>query len=515
MPTRSANHPPARTDVNGMAGALRLVPVWKVYTIGGAALCVAYFVVPWVLATTVFNVVINLAAAVAVVVGPARRGTAARRPWAMMSAALLAFACGTAYYGTQVGWAGHDVFPSVADYLLLSGQLFLVAALAGFVRVGGGALDRPSLIDALIMSAGAGTLSWVFLLSPHVHSGGLSGPARAVLLAYPVVNLFALGLVLRLAIGRGTRSAPRLMLVAAVASGLASDATYSYLMLTGDYRFGDPIDIGWLAMRILLGAAALHPDAATGFVPAPTGSTGVIGNGRFAALALAGLAAPAALTIQWLRDEPMDVPVIAVGAAVLFLLVAVRLRTVMTGLADALRTVEKQANTYQLTGLANRRHFHDRWQREVFRGAGRAALLYVDLDGFKPVNDSFGHDTGDAVLVAVAERMRATVRADDLIARVGGDEFAVILSGADGEHAGAVADRIVAAISAPFTVPCAEGDIPVRIGASVGVALAADGDDPDAVLRRADAAMYQVKSSGRGRVGTAAPEVTAMRSVDA
>ncbi|GAA1032905.1 hypothetical protein GCM10009557_32910 [Virgisporangium ochraceum] len=475
-------------------------------------LCVAYFALPWDLAATAINVVLNAAAGVALVVGPARARTMVRWPWFAMATSMWFYAAGLSYYGAQVVLVGRDVFPSPADYLLLAGALSLIVALTGFVRVRRAHADRPGVIDALIVSTGAGMLSWVFLMSPHVHAGGLSGLARVVLLAYPVTALFSLALVLRMALGRRNRPVPYLMLVVAVAAGLFSDTAYSLLMLSGTYRFGDPIDLGWLAMRVLLGAAALHPGITGIFVPTATRSSGVIGNGRFAALALASLCAPAALTIQWLRHERLDVPVFACGAVVLFLLVIARLWGVMSGLSRALATVERLANTDQLTGLANRRQFHDRWHRVLAGSTGPTALLYVDLDGFKPVNDTLGHAAGDAVLVAAADRMRTNVRADTFIARIGGDEFAVVLPDVAGDDAHSVARRIVEVLAEPFTVHDGEA----VIGASVGVVVADAGDDPDVVLRRADAAMYAAKARGRGRVGVVdgvAPAVDA--AVDA
>jgi diguanylate cyclase (GGDEF)-like protein len=122
------------------------------------------------------------------------------------------------------------------------------------------------------------------------------------------------------------------------------------------------------------------------------------------------------------------------------------------------------------------------------------AVVFVDLDDFKTINDSLGHPAGDHLLVAVADRLRAAVRAEDLVARLGGDEFAILLEGVTEEHAMDVARRILALAAEPVMV----GDREVRAGASVGVAFARDGDGPDELLRNADLAMYVAKRSGRG-----------------
>jgi len=150
-----------------------------------------------------------------------------------------------------------------------------------------------------------------------------------------------------------------------------------------------------------------------------------------------------------------------------------------------------------LTGLLNRTGF-EAWLARASQG-GRAdaiALLYVDLDHFKPVNDTFGHAAGDAVLRAFAGRLRELVRPNDAIARVGGDEFAIALAGVrDRARADTIAEAIVAAANLPFQV----GALDVTIGASVGVALQLEpGADWQDLVAHADAMLYKAKERGRG-----------------
>ena len=151
-----------------------------------------------------------------------------------------------------------------------------------------------------------------------------------------------------------------------------------------------------------------------------------------------------------------------------------------------------------LTGLPNRALFADRLTGALGPAgehAGPVAVLYVDLDGFKDVNDAHGHPTGDRLLVAVAGRVAACVRPADTVARLGGDEFAVLLWGLrDGREAERVAGRIVAALDAPFVLDGAE----VRVGASVGIAAGASGAaDADELQRQADLALYEAKRRGK------------------
>ena len=154
-----------------------------------------------------------------------------------------------------------------------------------------------------------------------------------------------------------------------------------------------------------------------------------------------------------------------------------------------------------LTGLANRRHFNERLQAECAALGGENspsfALLMVDLDRFKPVNDTLGHPVGDKVLEKVAERLRRSVRGGDLVARIGGDEFAIIVCNVDRTSmALQMADRVVELLSRPFMV---DGEM-AELGASVGIAMAPiDGSEADILLVRADQALYSAKREGRGR----------------
>jgi len=170
------------------------------------------------------------------------------------------------------------------------------------------------------------------------------------------------------------------------------------------------------------------------------------------------------------------------------------------GNARVHRLLSLQARTDALTGLANRAGFHE--ALAACAGEGDVALVFVDLDGFKAVNDRFGHGAGDELLRHVATSLLEVTRPEDVCARLGGDEFAVLLRGAGAEEAAAVGRRIADQASVPVRLSRGE----VRVGASVGTASATGPVDPEELLDRADTAMYAAKTAGRGRV--AAPALT-------
>jgi diguanylate cyclase (GGDEF)-like protein len=160
--------------------------------------------------------------------------------------------------------------------------------------------------------------------------------------------------------------------------------------------------------------------------------------------------------------------------------------------------LDRLAHHDGLTGLTNRAAFHelvDKTLRRAARSQRMSALLFIDLDGFKPVNDTHGHQAGDEVLRTVASRLRDTTREIDTVARLGGDEFAVLLDGVEDEaEAAAAAERILAAVAEPFDV---DGSHAAEITASVGIALQSAPDETSAqLLRAADAAMYRAKALG-------------------
>jgi len=280
-----------------------------------------------------------------------------------------------------------------------------------------------------------------------------------------------------------------------------------------------------LAPRMLATALEALPGAlgATGAAilgPGTEGEARVLhAHGAAAAGLLAGLPPPDALDAALLRAGPAGESLALLpldpGHALLAWREAPSRRFdpddmhLLGGVADLLavalahhglqRALESQARTDPLTGLSNRRAFFGDLAARLAAPDARGALIALDLDGFKPLNDRLGHAAGDAALVAVARLLRESVRAGDLVARLGGDEFALWLTAADSAAATTRADQLCAAVAA---LPLEAG---LRLCLSAGCAVRrhGSGEPAEALLARADAALYAAKRGGRGRCAMA------------
>jgi diguanylate cyclase (GGDEF)-like protein len=195
-------------------------------------------------------------------------------------------------------------------------------------------------------------------------------------------------------------------------------------------------------------------------------------------------------------------PTAGVFEAVLILLFVALvpiLRRVTVRLRRQMEEIEHRALYDQLSGLPNRTLFRDRLEQAILtarRGAGSATVMFLDIDHFKEINDTLGHETGDVLLKALAARLGEEMRANETLARLGGDEFAILCAGS-AEDASLLAERLHGALHAPFLVH----DFPLEVATSIGIATYPEhGEDLDALLQHADVAMYVAKEA---RAGTA------------
>jgi diguanylate cyclase (GGDEF)-like protein/PAS domain S-box-containing protein len=182
----------------------------------------------------------------------------------------------------------------------------------------------------------------------------------------------------------------------------------------------------------------------------------------------------------------------------------VSLFTDITEIKEQQQALERLAQYDQLTNLPNRGLLADRLQQAMLHCQRRnqsLAVVFLDLDGFKSVNDSYGHDAGDALLVALASRMKSALREGDTLARLGGDEFVAVLVDLENvQDCEPVIDRLLLAAAEPVRIAAGDSDVQLRVTASMGITLyPQDGSDADQLLRHADQAMYQAKQAGKNR----------------
>jgi diguanylate cyclase (GGDEF)-like protein len=423
-----------------------------------------------------------------------------RAPWLAMIAGQLAFVVGDVLW-TIYAALGADPFPSIADVAYLAGYPLLALGLGVAIqrRMSGG--DRAGLIDGAILAIGAGIVWWAMILRPVVETGDPSPLAFWIALAYPLGDLLLIGMALALAATPGSTGRAFRLLFTSLVVVLAADLVFGLQSAAGTYVDGGTLDGAWLAGYFLFAASATNPGMAR-MVQARPVPVSLVGPIRLVLLGLAMLIGPALLLVERSTSDAVVI-VVSVASAGLSVLVLGRLATLVGHLGRDIRRREAleerlafQAFHDPLTGLANRRRFIAA-VAAALATPQPTAVLFVDLDDFKLVNDGGGHDAGDALLLRIGERLRATVRSDDVVGRLGGDEFAVLMRSADAATAETVAARVVAALGERTEV----GDATLAVSASVGLATRGEDEplDVDELIRRADVAMYRAKAQGKNR----------------
>jgi diguanylate cyclase len=468
---------------------------WIVYLTAGVGAILAYYALPTAgVGQAVVLTVLNGTAAVAAFRAATRTHGQTRVVWVALGASMsLATLANGPYYGFSL--IGHPLpFPSAVDALFLLTYPCYAIALIALAKQHGERDRSGDALDSAILIVGGASLMWQFVIAGVVHASGLPLLAHAVSTMYPVMDLVVFAMLVRFAVATTQRTKATHILLASFTLLLAADVVYALGLAAGTYTFGGLTDGLWMASYLLIGVAAMHPSARE-FRLSTRPASRRMSRGRLSFLCGAVLAGPV-LAI----GHPEELVVVAAAAAVSFGLVMVRMTGLNRQLASAGIELNIRAATDSLTGLANRSAFADRLHASLAteeRRAGTLAVLFIDLDDFKDVNDSLGHAAGDELLRVTAQRLDHTIRPGDLVARLGGDEFAVLLDGIpDAASAMAVAERVVTALREPAVI----GRGRVQVGASVGMAMRRDGSTLDALMRDADVAMYAAKAKGKNRV---------------
>jgi diguanylate cyclase (GGDEF)-like protein len=464
-----------------------MTATWARYLLVGVLAAAADIVLPVGLVRDVLYCTVAASGALAMAAGVRRNRPAEPVAWYLIAAGMASWVLGGALYASYHHVGRVDAFASPADAFYLATYPLVAGGLLLFARSRGPERRPTALLDSAILTVGIGLLSWVFLIEPSM--AAVRGPVLGRLggVAYPLGNVLLFGTLVRLAKAPGMGRAASRVLAGLVGTMLAVQG------LAQASALGPIIDVHpslldprWLVAYVLAGAAALHPSMRQLSAPAPERDE-TLHAGQLVGLAAALLIGPAILAGEVTAGVPLHAVPVVVTSAVLVLLVMVRM-------VRMVRHVQDQATTDDLTGLPNRRALYLQANaRLADPQRRRQALLMLDLDRFKEVNDSLGHHAGDQLLVQVGVRLGERLRVGDLLVRLGGDEFAVLLEGADHGQAEAVAGKLRAALAEPFAL----GDMAVHSTVSVGIALFPDhGTDLSTLLRKADIAMYKAKASG-------------------
>jgi two-component system cell cycle response regulator len=472
---------------------------WAVWCIAVSVPAVGHFLVPasHAVAQAVLYCLVSGGTAIAMAVGIKLHRPAARAVWWLLACGQVMYVGGdVAYFVATIG--GDTNYPVLANILYLSQYVLVAAALVLLGRRRSPQRNAAALVDTAILTVAAAVLWWVFLIQPAVAAPGFSALDRVGATIYPVMDLCVLTVAIRLLLGGGAGQRSYQLLLAFLGLTLFADTTYGLLSLQGVYEIGGWSDAVYLTSYVALGVAALHPSMRQVAEPVEGRSGATLY--RVVLLAIATLIAPAVLIVQNLRNAASSDLVVVTASAVLFLLVLTR----MAGLISAQRRI---AMIDGLTGVYTRRFLSEALRAESERAArhgGMFAMLLVDVDHFKHVNDTYGHPAGDEVLRVVARRLRDACRSTDVVARFGGEEFAVLVTGEVPDDLPAVAERVRERIAGgPVLV---DGRTAIAVTVSVGAATLPGSASTEELLIAADAALYAAKRGGRNRVVMSDPE---------
>ncbi|MFC4071476.1 diguanylate cyclase domain-containing protein [Actinoplanes subglobosus] len=414
-----------------------------------------------------------------------------RRAWRWMLPTYALWLADVILYGIFPG----QPFPSLPEV----GQLLIapvtLAGILAFTRIPGSRTERIKLwLDAGVVAVGSAMVLWFMILSPAL-AGAASATWRELTpsIARPLLDaalLFGVGVVLLQGAEAVVARLPLTTVVAAILLIMIGDMRRAYVVNHGGSLWPSPDQtMFWVAGLFMLMLAPYLQVWRTQHRAAPEAAAAPTGPPRWPYLT----AIPGYLLLMFTVgvEHPYPASGLIAGAFLVSTLVFGRQMV-------AARENRRMAVTDQLTGLANRVQMYEALPRAMARAHRNhtlVAVMVIDMNGFKQINDEFGHQAGDQLLIGFGRLLRRCVLGSDLVVRLGGDEFAIVLPDlTDPGHAQAVVQRIRAAMAEPVRV----GSTVVQPSASIGVAFARPGDHSvDDLLHRADVAMYDAKKKAR------------------
>ena len=406
-----------------------------------------------------------------------------RAGWTAMALALALFAAGNLAWTTYVQFMDPVPFPSLQDALFLP---FYPVAYVAIVLLARDTLPRRGAqaiwLDGLIAALGVAALLAVTTITRIVRANTGDWGDRVTNFSYPLGALVLITMLVVVFAVHGWRPDRRWW---ALGGGLAlfavADSVYSIQALEETYVTGTVLDSVWMIGTLLMATAAWQAS------PAPAAETR-----RVQPVLVPGAFLMSSLCIIVYATFHDVLPLAVVLASACLMVAIVRMGFAFRQL-QSLAETKREARTDELTGLPNRRHFYETLRNSLEPGSDRRhlAVLMIDLDRFKEINDSLGHHVGDEVLRQLGPRLATVVGDDGTVARLGGDEFGLLLSPLqDHTQAADVAERVRDDLRRSFLLD----NLSLHVDASIGIAIAPDhGEAADTLLQRADVAMYEAK----------------------
>ncbi|MEM7096022.1 MAG: GGDEF domain-containing protein [Actinomycetota bacterium] len=422
--------------------------------------------------------------------GIARRPSGDRLGYALIAIGLAAWVLGDVVWD-WLSWASPLPDVSAVDALYILGYLSFIAGLVVLTRNATGEVPTDVVIDGAVLAAAAGVVFWVGLIEPAREAGDLL--YRSITTAYPLLAILLLAALVWMVLHPDRRSMPagsRLIGAAIVILLVLEPVSAWYYLHEPSIDLEPTIDRSFQVAYALIALAPFR----TRTLRRPS-DRHTLHPLRLVMIGSALVAGPVTMFLV----EGSRAPAL-IASSIISGLVLIRFVTLSRDRERAQAELAHRATHDALTGLANREVLEAAYAEPSAAGGdddSSIALFYLDVDGFKSVNDTFGHAVGDAVLVELADRIRAWCRRHDVAIRLGGDEFVVLCESiTDIAQAGSIARQLQDRIAPDFELD----ELAIDVSLSIGVATTARRGRPpiDVLLRQADMALYQAKHRGRG-----------------
>ena len=470
---------------------------WKAFAAAGVIATAVYTVSTSAVVSLIAFAVIGIGTVWACFAGPRWFKAEPRNAWRLMGIANLCFLIGIVL--RPIVEEQPMPLPILADAVTIPGYALMCVFIIRLLRARQ-SIERHAVLDGMIVCLGAALASGLLLAAPAASIQDRSAVESVLAGLYPFLDVALLLLLVNMTFTAGSWPPSLVLLLSTSALMVTGDLAYAVIGVSGETYVSPLLDTPFLLAYTLMGATALHPS-----VPALSRASGrslQAWSWRRMLLIAPAVATPFALLVV-IGDRSVGVRlIIALAGATMVALLLLRAVSAVQAQVAAQRHSEHQSRHDPLTGLPNRlmisAHIEQLLGDVGPDGPDRVWVFFLDLDGFKWVNDSWGHDAGDQLVIAVARRLREVVPSSTMLARVGGDEFLLAYIGAQ-----PAALRLVEEITRSFRAPILVRDTEVVISASIGIAHAAGDGTPEvtaeALMRDADTAMYRSKAEGPGR----------------